>query len=221
MRGSMDFAGGTAVHVCSGATVAAYCIFFQLEVRGWRVRNLWGSSWQKKRDNRICAMEQVDQRRPNGSQLDGPSNIVESEGPSKDVPSPTTNPEAVADGPAPGVEDPNLELEMQHLEASENHSVTNIVLGTTLLWFGWFGFNGGSAQGANLRAVSAVLATHIAACAGGSVGLLLEWIFVLPSRILRKDTSGVTPSVLGFCDGAISGLVAITPAAGFVSVLKL
>jgi Amt family ammonium transporter len=113
-----------------------------------------------------------------------------------------------------------LDLEMQHLEDSENHNVTSVVLGTTLLWFGWFGFNGGSAQGANLRAVSAVLATHVAACAGGSVGLLLEWLLVLPTQLLLKDTRKTTQSVLGFCDGAIAGLVAITPAAGYVRIQK-
>ncbi|KAH8699415.1 ammonium transporter AmtB-like domain-containing protein [Phaeosphaeriaceae sp. PMI808] len=186
LRGSMDFAGGTAVHICSGATVAAYCVFFQLEVRGWKVRNLWDPWWRSSRETEIHNGALPDQTRPDEARLDERNR--------------------------------KLELEMQHLDDSENHSVTNIVLGTTLLWFGWFGFNGGSALGANLRAGSAVLATHVAACAGGSVGLLLEWFFVLPSKLLRKDTSKVPPSVLGFCDGAISGLVAITPAAGFVPV---
>ena len=185
IRGAMDFAGGTAVHICSGATVAAYCVFFQLEVRGWSTRNLWDSWWRAAREK---------------------SYEESQEEPLEDEESDDTQERRR-----------NLQLEIQHLDESENHSVTNVVLGTTLLWFGWFGFNGGSAQGANLRAVSAVLATHVAACAGGSVGLLMEWLFMIPDRLLRMDTSEVTPSVIGFCDGAIAGLVAITPAAGFVS----
>lgn len=190
-RGAMDFAGGTAVHVCSGATVAAYCVFFQFEVRGWNIRNLCSPWWRKAREER---------KQNQGQPV----------------------PQVVSAGPVnPLLEqrERNLGLEMDHLDESDIHSVSNIVLGTSLLWFGWFGFNGGSAQGANLRAASAVLATHVAACAGGSAGLLLEWMFSIPSKLLRKDTKGDGPSVVGFCDGAISGLIAITPAAGFVSIL--
>ena len=188
MRGAMDFAGGTAVHICSGATVAAYCLFFQLEVRGWKPRNVLNGSWRRAREQEL---------RRRVSVLVGDAGVEDARGREKND---------------------ELELEIQHLDSSESHNVSNVVLGTTLLWVGWFGFNGGSAQGANLRAVSAVLATHVAACAGGSIGLLLDWIFALPPRILGKDTSRASPSVLGFCDGAIAGLVAITPAAGFVSV---
>jgi Amt family ammonium transporter len=133
-------------------------------------------------------------------------------------PTGTTGAAGLVTGSPTGEKQRKIELEVQHLDDSENSSATNVVLGTTLLWFGWFGFNGGSAQGANLRAASAVLATHLAACAGGSAGLLMEWFFKLPAKLLLKDTSSSAPSVLGFCDGAISGLVAITPAAGFVSV---
>lgn len=201
-RGAMDFAGGTAVHICSGATVAAHSTFFQFEVRGWKLRNLVDQWWRRAREDRIQNPVLAGQMRTLRTGTNGPNQPVD------------------AEAAAPLVQDREriLDLEIDHLDESENHSVTNIVLGTTLLWFGWFGFNGGSAQGANLRAVSAVLATHVAACAGGCVGLLLEWLMVLPSRFLRMDTSRVAPSVLGFCDGAISGLVAITPAAGFVSV---
>jgi Amt family ammonium transporter len=78
------------------------------------------------------------------------------------------------------------------------------VIGTGLLWVGWFGFNGGSALGANSRAVFAIVATHLAACAGAMTWMLLEWL------TRRK------PSVLGMISGAVAGLGTITPASGFV-----
>src|SRR4051794_11968181 len=78
------------------------------------------------------------------------------------------------------------------------------VIGTGLLWVGWFGFNGGSALGANGRAGFAILATHLAACAGVLTWMLLEWF----------DRG--KPSVLGMISGAVAGLGTITPASGFV-----
>ncbi len=78
------------------------------------------------------------------------------------------------------------------------------VIGTGLLWVGWFGFNGGSALQANSRAVMAILATHLAACAGALTWSAIEWI------TRRK------PSVLGMISGAVAGLGTITPASGFV-----
>ncbi|ETI24842.1 hypothetical protein G647_04212 [Cladophialophora carrionii CBS 160.54] len=131
LRGAMDFAGGTAVHVCSGSSVAAFA-------------------------------------------------------------------------QQPSTPSPESDLEIQ--QAQLPYSINHMVLGTALLWIGWFGFNGGSALGANLRAVSACLATQTAACAGGTVGLLLQWGL---SRLDRMAE---------FCDGVIAGLVAITPAAGYVPV---
>ncbi len=78
------------------------------------------------------------------------------------------------------------------------------VIGTGLLWIGWFGFNGGSALGANSRAGFAVVATHLAACAGVLTWMFLEWL----------DRG--KPSVLGMISGAVAGLGTITPASGFV-----
>jgi Amt family ammonium transporter len=78
------------------------------------------------------------------------------------------------------------------------------VIGTGLLWVGWFGFNGGSALGANSRAGFAVVATHLAACAGVLTWMALEW----------WDRG--KPSVLGMISGAVAGLGTITPASGFV-----
>ena len=85
-------------------------------------------------------------------------------------------------------------------------NIPYVLIGTGLLWFGWFGFNGGSALGANPLAVLAVGTTNTAAAAAG-----LSWMFF---DVLR----GKKPSVLGFCIGAVVGLVAITPGAGFVEV---
>ncbi|MCA6123365.1 ammonium transporter [Bradyrhizobium sp. WSM 1704] len=79
------------------------------------------------------------------------------------------------------------------------------VMGTGLLWVGWFGFNGGSALAANSRAVMAITATHLAACAGALTWGAIEW------ATRRK------PSVLGMISGAVAGLGTITPASGFVA----
>jgi ammonium transporter, Amt family len=79
------------------------------------------------------------------------------------------------------------------------------VAGTGLLWVGWFGFNGGSALAANSRAVMAITATHLAACAGALTWGAIEW------------TIRCKPSVLGMISGAVAGLGTITPASGFVA----
>jgi Amt family ammonium transporter len=79
------------------------------------------------------------------------------------------------------------------------------VMGTGLLWVGWFGFNGGSALAADSRAVMAIIATHLAACAGALTWGAIEW------------TTQRKPSVLGMISGAVAGLGTITPASGFVA----
>ena len=79
------------------------------------------------------------------------------------------------------------------------------VIGTGMLWVGWFGFNGGSALTASPRAVMAITATHLAACAGALTWGAIEW------STRRK------PSVLGMISGAVAGLGTITPASGFVA----
>jgi Amt family ammonium transporter len=85
------------------------------------------------------------------------------------------------------------------------HNLSLTILGASLLWFGWFGFNAGSALGANALAVHAFLTTQLAAAAAALSWTLIEW-----------KRSG-HPSTLGIASGAIAGLVAITPAAGYVS----
>ena len=87
------------------------------------------------------------------------------------------------------------------------HNVPFVLLGGSLLWFGWFGFNGGSALGANGTAGLALITTNLAAAAAMVTWVLLEW---------RIDGR---PSAVGAMIGAVVGLVTITPAAGFVSVM--
>lgn len=89
--------------------------------------------------------------------------------------------------------------------AYKPHNTTYVVLGTVFLWFGWFGFNGGSALSANLRAAEACIVTNLAASVGGLTWMLWDW------RLEKKW------SAVGFCSGAIAGLVAITPGSGFVN----
>lgn len=88
----------------------------------------------------------------------------------------------------------------------EPHNIPYSILGAGLLWVGWFGFNGGSALAANGLAVTALVNTNTAAAAAGLVWMILAWL----------DNK---PSVLGIVTGAVVGLVAITPASGFVTPL--
>ncbi len=101
-----------------------------------------------------------------------------------------------------------LKRRKSHIDREETHpaNIPYVLIGTGLLWFGWFGFNAGSAFGANTLAVSAFSTTNTAAAAAG-----LSWMFF---DVLR----GKKPSVVGFCVGAVVGLVAITPAAGYVAI---
>ncbi|KAH7130405.1 ammonium transporter AmtB-like domain-containing protein [Dendryphion nanum] len=87
------------------------------------------------------------------------------------------------------------------------HNPTLVFLGTVLIWFGWFGFNGGSALNASMRSMMAAFNTNTAASFG-----VLGWVTVDYIRTKGRF------SVVGACSGAIAGLVGITPAAGFVSV---
>jgi Amt family ammonium transporter len=88
---------------------------------------------------------------------------------------------------------------------SPPHSMPFAVLGAALLWFGWFGFNAGSALGANGLAANAFVVTHTATAAAGLGWVILDWVF------MKRAT------MLGVITGAVAGLVAITPASGFVT----
>ena len=86
-------------------------------------------------------------------------------------------------------------------------SVKLMILGSALLWFGWFGFNGGSQLAADGIAANALLVTNVAAACGGLAWLLIEWF-----------TTSSKPTLIGSASGVVSGLVGITPAAGYVDV---
>ena len=90
-------------------------------------------------------------------------------------------------------------------EGHPPHSMPLVMIGTGILWFGWFGFNAGSALAANGQAVQAFMNTFLAAAAGGLAWVLVEW---------KRDGH---PTNLGAASGIVAGLVAITPAAGYVS----
>ncbi|HEY8807693.1 MAG TPA: ammonium transporter [Candidatus Limnocylindria bacterium] len=94
----------------------------------------------------------------------------------------------------------------RRLKTSEPHDATMTILGASLLWFGWFGFNAGSALTAGGLATSAFVVTNTAAAMAGLTWLTVSWIH------------RGRPSVLGMAAGAVAGLVAITPASGFVDV---
>jgi Amt family ammonium transporter len=92
--------------------------------------------------------------------------------------------------------------------AMEPNNIPHVVLGTALLWFGWFGFNAGSALTAGASATNAFVVTNTSAAAAGLTWMLMSWYF------------RGRPSVLGSMAGAVAGLVAITPASGFVDPLS-
>jgi len=91
-------------------------------------------------------------------------------------------------------------------EPMEPHNIPMVIIGTALLWFGWFGFNAGSALTSDGLASSAFVATNASAAAAALTWMILAWIY-------RR------PSALGIATGAVAGLAAVTPAAGFISPL--
>lgn len=103
----------------------------------------------------------------------------------------------------------NSQTASQPMPVTEQFKPTNIpyvILGAGLLWFGWFGFNGGSALAANDIAVSAVVCTNLAAAAGAVAWMVIDWV-----------TKG-KPSAIGISVGAVSGLAAVTAASGYITL---
>ncbi|KAK3329258.1 ammonium transporter AmtB-like domain-containing protein [Apodospora peruviana] len=228
--GVMDFAGGTPVHIVSGTTVAAFAVFCSFESKkkgeflpavSERFRKRW-SLFRETSSRRF----QIVYRALRASLMlctcgciRLPSLDKEDRGKGPD-PTPATA-ASPPGAPAPPANGHPANSQATTQPVFQPYNVNYLVFGTALLWFGWAGFNGGSALGGNLRAVSAWTSTHIAACAGGVTGMF--WIWWLKTKPDTNSASTETPtfdhlSVFYFCDGAISGLVAITPAAGYVPV---
>jgi ammonia channel protein AmtB len=229
----MDWAGGTAVHITSGTAVLAFYVFYELDTKS--LSRCWTGFWRiflghltkpfvvlgglRKQSSGPLRIIQP------GDDNDNESEAHELENPSSSGQAPresnTTNePDDPEAGLTPPPEEEPARLGLGPEVDNPPHNVNNMILGTALLWIGWFGFNGGSALGGNLRAVSACVSTHVAACAGGTTSLFFFWIWNAFARWAAEgDDAHRVPSVSAthFCDGAVIGLVAITPAAGFVS----
>ena len=227
--GAMDFAGGTAVHITSGTTVLAFNIFYTLDTKGFA--RCWSGICFILDDNlkpiltpcttiwpfrkaRVFQFTNDGEHESDGHELERRS-TVDSENVDVEASTHSSAQSQVHQAPerlglGPDADEPP-------------HNVNNMVLGTALLWIGWLGFNGGSALGGNLRAVSACVSTHVAACSGGTTSLLIFWLWNAVSRALSEEENieHKVPSVTHFCDGVVIALVAITPAAGYASIATL
>lgn len=127
-RGGLDFAGGTAVHICAAATVAAHCVYHKYLLRSYeRLIPRFGRTIR----HIFVQRSEAGPRRPE-----------------------------------PRVKSIPDRIPLQQKEPPQVTNHVNILVGTIFLWLGWFGFNGGSALGANLRAGAACVSTHVAAVTG-------------------------------------------------------
>jgi ammonia channel protein AmtB len=233
--GVMDFAGGTAVHITSGTAVLAFSVFYEIDKKG--VKRCWNGFWRiftRRLRTPLDISSQLRQQsivRPRGMIRPGATDDQDSDEHETEhqLPNGRARSDNSAandfDDPEAGRIQPTLQpagrLGLGPEADHPPHNVNNMVLGTALLWIGWFGFNGGSALGGNLRAVSACVSTHIAACSGGTTSLLISWISSALARAGADEGAEQhhkVPSVTHFCDGAVIGLVAITPAAGYVGL---
>jgi len=200
-HGIMDFAGGTVVHITSGTAAGAVVLFHAIEKYGMGIfKAAWNVARQLEKGTELDAME-LRARSQARSQSRATASSQNSIVPRAEVAEP---------------EQASKRSGNQVLTRDAPHSINNLVLGTMLLWIGWLGFNGGSALGGNMRAVSACVSTHVAASIGGSVMLLLFWAAEGAARRFGEGSRGAKASVVHFCDGAVVGLVAVTPAAGYV-----
>lgn len=174
----LDFAGGTPVHICAGATVLAHSLYHLYLPE---LESFLGKVLHPDR---------------------GTSSIGTSRSATVDWRTGFT-----------------VACQSHETGRDGSHNIRNVLTGTLFLWIGWFGFNGGSALGANLRAVSACISTHLSACAGGVT--LCIWRSFSEYFEERRNEDTDTPqafsfSVAEFCNGVIIGLVCITPGAGYV-----
>ncbi|RPB04362.1 Rh-like protein/ammonium transporter [Choiromyces venosus 120613-1] len=194
--GSLDFAGGTAVHM-NGACSAAVCsVFFK-----WKFQFYWSvlAKRQGTTERRRQQEPQKGQEQEVPEEMHGP-NVIPSQ----------SEVESAAEAAA---------FPKDHRNPD---NVFHVVLGTVLLWIGWMGFNGGSTLGVSLRTVSALISTNLAACSGGLTWCFCEFFFSKYDTERKVSGSARQPSrprrlsIIAFCNGVVSGLITITPAAGYV-----
>ncbi|KAJ2902705.1 uncharacterized protein MKZ38_000215 [Zalerion maritima] len=247
--GVMDTAGGTPVHIASGASVAAFYIFHDLDSekgredlgkRLLRLLNLRARLSRAKKAYRhgggapgtfdVSGHISMRSMRPNMNEnprgnTQNPNNTPTRQNPQggANIISEPTNDggQETLQTPSNPPQTASRSSRLWPSEENPPHDVNNVALGTALLWIGWLGFNGGSILGGNMRAVSACVSTHVAACAGGSVSLIGSWMLAYATRRLqtRSNRSKLRNiSILHLCDGVLAGLVAITPGAGYVPV---
>lgn len=231
--GVLDFAGGTAVHITSGTACLAFYLFHARHTRSRGTdpaTDVPHNAAMEPFDYDAYELEESEVALPAQQSRSPPSQ--HSQQPQQDN---SSSPSASPTGAVPSSVPIEAVAPNTVRENNESpHNVNNVVLGTGLLWIGWLGFNGGSALGGNMRAISSCVSTHVAACAGGSTSLLFYWFWnKLARRHDRKNRTETTiettkettkakprasrgPSVTEFCDGVVVGLVAITPGAGFV-----
>jgi Amt family ammonium transporter len=155
---TLDFAGGTVVHISSGAAATAIATYFGLKLWIWKSYTHSG-------------------------------------------------PDAIN------------EVIKAHMPSWKPQNVSYVLLGTIILWFGWFGFNGGSELAANPRAALACVSTQMAPCFGGITSLILHWFLYAGPIKACKEPRHIRPDASqAFCGGVVIALVAITPAAGYVCI---
>jgi len=186
--GVIDFAGGSVVHICAGSTVLAHSVFHKFMLR--------------KLEQAISSPNSITRRHRSSRKVSATSrtvDYVQRSTSSLDIRRPDT-----PTGATPIVEDIDM---------------IRYLLGMGLMWTGWFGLNAGNALGANLRAAVACVSTHLAACTGAATMAILFAIFDQSDDVdagpdSRFQRHRWRPNQ--FCNGAIVGLVAISPGAGFV-----
>eukprot|EP00808_Paulinella_micropora_P006659 g79479.t1 len=181
--GFLDFAGGTVVHLNSAMAAVVFALF--LGQRSWRRPGLGRSA-----SRRVLFVERV---REKSKLFLGVTKSTEGENADKDV--------ELEDEAPPAKKGHHG---MVHAPAPSSEKTYMVFVGGTLLWFGWFGFNAGSALHANSNASLAMFNSMVSAAMGG-----LLWIFL--DKIFKRK-----PQVNGLVNGVVTGLVAITPACGFV-----
>lgn len=222
--GVLDFAGGTPVHITSGTTCLAFYMFYARQTG--RYPEAWKSTRKRmaKTFGKITGNAEVKKvaraGRSRTSRLDhwrkpeAEDDLHLERHAAAGNEQAGTQPPQEAQGQQAGTR-PVADNDDPTLADMPPHNVNNVVLGTGLLWLGWLGFNGGSALAGNMRAASACVCTHVAACSGGMTSLLLFWAWSAASRASGQKREKAA-SVSQFCDGVVVGLVAITPGAGFV-----